>query len=184
MEDKQRKKLLNKYFYVPYKPISNKHNLLYINEKNDLYNFEDIDLLNHKINKNKKQLSKLKINSIKSIIINQNKIPQKWIEKKNYKMLLNKIINPNFVKFAQNYIEHNDINKKKEDLIMIKKMTEIKTPLFSTLTKQNNYKKNISKENSLNKINKNKNFGKSLNKILSYQGLNTESVNNYKNNNI
>ena len=184
MEDKQRKKLLNKYFYIPYKPISNKHNLLYINEKNDLYNFEDIDLLNNKINKNKKQLSKLKINSIKSIIINQNKIPQKWIEKKNYKMLLNKVINPNFVKFAQNYIEHNDINKKKEDLIMIKKMTEIKTPLFSTLTKQNNYKKNISKENSLNKINKNKNFGKSLNKILSYQGLNTESVNNYKNNNI
>ena len=114
--------------------------------------------------------------------MNQNKIPQKWIQKENYKILLNKVINPNFVKYAQNYIDHNNKNKVKKDLIILKKMTEIKTPIFSTYTLENK-SKNKAKENPVKNINKSRSLGKSLKKILSYQGLNTKSINAYPNTN-
>ena len=61
-------------------------------------------------------------------------------------------------------------------------MTEIKTPIFSTNTLENK-SRNITKENSVKNINKSRSLGKSLNKILSYQRLNTESINAYQNTN-
>ena len=92
MEDEQRKKLLNKFFYIPLKNNSNDYNFISLNKKNYLEKFEDIDILTKKINNDKRQLSKLKIKSLREIIVNQNKIPQKWIQKSNYKKILNKAI--------------------------------------------------------------------------------------------
>lgn len=177
MDEEQRKKLLKKFFYFPLKKDLNEQNLIFMKKPNNFFNLEDINILCNKVNNDKKELSKIKIKSLRAMIINQNKIPQKWIQKENYKIMLNKVIKPNYVKYAQNYIEHTDKNKKKEDLLIIKRMAEVKTPKFTTINHYQN--KNIKKENSTKVIYKNSfnlrdKYGKSLNKILSYQRLNSE----------
>ena len=182
MEDELKKKLLNKFFYIHWRNDTNDNKNIFKNKKNNIENFEDIDRLNNKINNNKRQLSALKIKALRSMIINQEKIPQNWIQKNNYKLILDKAIkSPNFVDYAKNYIVHNSINKKKEDFKIVNKIGEPKRPQFLTIINGNSQSKNKNKVISTMLRNKygykiqNKLLGKSLNRILSYQGLNTES---------
>ena len=69
-------------------------------------------------------------------------------------------------------------------------MTEVKTPLFSTITKEQKIKKIIKKDNPTKMMNKIYHFphiiGKSLNKISSSHRLKTETanINKKENNNI
>lgn len=190
MDDEQRKKLLNRFFYIPMKNNSNDYNFVSLNKKNYLEKFEDIDILDNKLNNDKRKLSKLKIKSLREIIVNQNKIPQKWIQKSNYKKILKRAINQNYIKYAYNYYAHNNIKEKKENEFIIQKLTEVKTPIFSTIAKEEKLNKIIEKDNSKNLMNKIEHFphkiGKSLNKILSYQKLNTEfsNLNKKENKNI
>ena len=181
MEDELKKKLLNKFFYIHWRNDTNDNKNIF-NKKNNIENFEDINILNNKINNSKRQLSALKIKALRSMIINQEKIPQNWIQKNNYKIILDKAIkSPNFVDYAKNYIVHNSINKKKEDFQIVNKIREPKKLQFLTIIKENSQSKNKNKgistmlRNNYGYNKNNKLLGKSLNRILSYQGLNTES---------
>jgi hypothetical protein len=204
MDDEFKKKLLNKFFYIHWRNNSNvdnnnnydNNNNLFKNKKTTIDNFKDINVLNVQIKNKKRKLSALKIKSLRSMIINQEQIPQKWICNENYKTILDQAIKaPNFVDYAKKYLEHRSINKKKEDLKIlntINENNECKQPKFLTIISRNIPTIIKGKGNSTELRNKygnklrNKLKGKLLNNLLSYQGLNTESphINSYRNKNI
>ena len=194
MEDELKKKLLKKFFYIHWRNdtnvddnnthtnTNNNYNNLFKRDKSSIDNFKDINKLNIEINNNKRKLSALKIKSLRSMIINQKQIPQKWIIHENYKIILDKAIKaPNFVDYAKNYIEHKSINKKKEDLRILKAIKESKIPKFLTIVGKNRPKIINGKGNSTELRNKygyklnHKLKGNILNKVFSYRGINTES---------
>lgn len=185
LSEEQRKKLLKRFFYVPLKEKSNNYNFIYLDKKKGIGNFEELNELCDKIKNGKKQLSKIKTSSIRSMIINQNNIPQKWVQKQNYKVILNRAINsPHLVDYAKNYLDHKNINKKKEDHIILNEITQVKKPEFLTIDNQHRVQRDRNSASLRIKYGYKikKKFGKSFNRILSYQGLNTDAINdNYKN---
>ena len=98
--------LCQKYFYMA-KPNKIKLRNFY-KEKNAL---EQVDNVITKLTKKRTDLDNTRIECIKSIILSNKKIPEKWIVKSNYKDLLNKAMNDDIV---LNYaIACKDLHKKR-----------------------------------------------------------------------
>ena len=81
-------------------------------EKTDI--LEQVDYIMTQFKRKKKLLTEKKIDCIKSMILNNKKIPEKWIMKSNYKDLLNQAMEDDIV---LNYaIECKDMYKKRAGL--------------------------------------------------------------------
>ena len=114
-----KKNLCKKYFYIDKtKALNlkkfNMGNLLHLmeNENKDAKGdvLEQVDYVITQFEQKKKDLNKKKVDCIKSIILNNKKIPEKWIMKPNYRNLLNEAMEDDIV---LNYaILCKDIHKK------------------------------------------------------------------------
>ena len=116
-----KKNLCKKYFYIDKtKALNlkkfNMGNLLQLMENRDAKGdvLEQVDYVITQFEQKKKDLNKKKVDCIKSIILNNKKMPEKWIMKPNYRNLLNEAMEDDIV---LNYaILCQDIHKKNNGL--------------------------------------------------------------------
>jgi hypothetical protein len=119
----KKKNLCKKYFYIDTSHTSNLNNfnngkILQLIEN---YNkpekggvLEQVDYIMTEFERKKEELNQKKIDCIKSMILHNKKIPERWIMKSNYKDLLNQAMEDDIV---LNYaIECKDIHKKSAGL--------------------------------------------------------------------
>lgn len=99
--------LCQKYFYMD----QSKQKISYIKFDNEKSPLEQVDTVITKLTKKRNDLENTKIDCIKSMILNNKHIPEKWIMKSNYKDLLSKAMSDEIV---LNYaIKCKDIHKKR-----------------------------------------------------------------------
>ena len=99
--------LCKKYFYMD----QPKNKITLIKNNNEKNVLEQVDTVMTKLSQKREDLEYAKIDCIKSMILSNKKIPEKWIMKSNYKDLLSKAMSDELV---LNYaIKCKDIHKKR-----------------------------------------------------------------------
>ena len=99
--------LCQKYFYMD----QSKQKINYIKFNNEKSPLEQVDTIITKLSKKRNDLENTKIDCIKSMILNNKHIPEKWIMKYNYKDLLSKAMKDEIV--LDYAIACKDIHKKR-----------------------------------------------------------------------
>ena len=99
--------LCQKYFYMD----QSKQKINYIKFDNEKSPLEQVDTVITKLSKKRFDLENTKIDCIKSMILNNKHIPEKWIMKSNYKDLLSKAMEDDIV--LDYAIACKDIHKKR-----------------------------------------------------------------------
>ena len=99
--------LCQKYFYMD----QSKQKINYIKFNNEKSPLEQVDTVITKLSKKRNDLENTKIDCIKSMILNNRPIPEKWIMKYNYKNLLSKAMKDEIV--LDYAIACKDIHKKR-----------------------------------------------------------------------
>ena len=145
----------NRFFYAPWnKEIENSNNAYsYFHNKDRMQTMEDISNLFNNVDKNQKKLYDLKINTIKSMLVNQKQIPSKWILKPNYtKMLSNVIKTPKYISCAIKYNNYNEYKRKEIDEITLDEIRNSQKNNFHTVDINSNRKDGLGKANSTSKL--------------------------------
>ena len=145
----------NRFFYAPWnKKIEASNNAVsYFHNKERVQTMDDISNLFDSVEENQKKLNGLKINTIKSMIVNQKKIPSKWISKPNYKKMLSNVIKtPTYISCAIKYNNYNEYKKKEIDEITLDEIRKSQKKIFRTIDINSNRKDGLGKTNSTSKL--------------------------------
>jgi hypothetical protein len=108
-------KLEKRYLYLPsisrVKKVSNVYNLIKgIDNKSIL---EEVSIFDSKLIKSNNDLHRLKVETMKELILNQRKIPEQWIFQKDYQQILNEAMqDPTVLTYS---IICQDLYKKRRD---------------------------------------------------------------------
>ena len=108
-------KLEKRYLYLPsisrVKKVSNVYNLIKgIDNKSIL---EEVSIFDSKLLKSNNDLHRLKVETMKELILNQRKIPEQWIFQKDYQQILNEAMqDPTVLTYS---IICQDLYKKRRD---------------------------------------------------------------------